>query len=134
MAISKQMMQQLVTFQNGTNPRAYQLLGAHKAKKADREGFVLRTWAPNARTISVVGDFNGWDRRKTPMRKYADFGVWEVFVPGLQEYDTYKYSIEGITGKITLKSDPLPSIARRPPKRLPSSRISAASNGPTSDG
>jgi 1,4-alpha-glucan branching enzyme len=69
------------------------------------EGFIFRVWAPNAKAISVVGEFNGWDDSSNPMELVAD-GVWEAFVPNLKQYDIYKYSIVGADGQRRLKSDP----------------------------
>ena len=65
-------------------------------------------WAPNARRVSVVGDFNGWDGRRHAMRKRVDTGVWEIFVPGLREGAIYKYEIIGAGGELLpLKADPV---------------------------
>ena len=63
-------------------------------------------WAPNAQRVSVVGDFNGWDGRVNPMRKWTNVGVWEIFLPGITENTHYKFEVRGAHGGIQLKSDP----------------------------
>ncbi len=85
----------------------YKVLGAHKAERDGTPGFRFAVWAPNARRVSVVGDFNAWDGRKNPMQG-SDSGVWETFVPGLQMGDHYKFELEGPDGRLLpLKADPL---------------------------
>ena len=63
-------------------------------------------WAPNAQRVSVVGDFNGWDGRRNPMRKLLGCGVWEIFLPGVGEGAHYKFEVKQSHGGIVLKSDP----------------------------
>ncbi len=64
-------------------------------------------WAPNARRVSVVGDFNAWDGRRHPMRKRIDSGLWEIFAPGIGEGAVYKFEIVGADGTLQpLKADP----------------------------
>ncbi len=71
-------------------------------------GVHFAVWAPNARRVSVVGDFNAWDGRRHAMRKRVDTGVWEIFVPGLGEGTLYKYEIVGAHGTLLpLKADPV---------------------------
>ena len=67
---------------------------------------MFRVWAPHALSVSVVGDFNNWDRANDPMEKISENGLWEVFIPQIKQYDMYKYSIETSTGDILLKTDP----------------------------
>lgn len=96
----------LYLFHKGENFKAYELLGCHKAQRDGLDGFVFRTWAPHARSIKVVGDFNFWDYTAAPnMEKISD-GVWECFIPGVQVYDAYKYYIETSYGSFNYKSDP----------------------------
>ena len=90
-------------FHSGQSLCAYRFMGAHKSG-TDR--FVFRVWAPNAKSVSVVGDCNDWDRGKNPMHRVSDGGVWETEIDGLKEYDMYKYSIETKEGDIRLKADP----------------------------
>ena len=85
-------------FHQGTNCRAYDFLGAHFTTLNGRDGVVFRTWAPHAVGVSVVGSFNGWEDGADPMVKITEGGVWECFIPGVREYDAYKYAILQHTG------------------------------------
>ncbi len=79
-------------------------------------GVRFAVWAPNARRVSVVGDFNGWDGRRHPMRLRHGAGVWEIFVPRLRAGERYKYEIVGPDGGLLpLKADPLARVTERPP-------------------
>ena len=88
-------------FDRSIKTDAYEHLGSFLSD----EGALFRVWAPGADSVSVVGDFNGWNTGANPMRP-TYCGVFETFVPGLKAYDTYKYAITAHTGKVTLKSDP----------------------------
>ena len=96
----------LYLFHNGENAHAYDFFGSHKDTADGKSGVVFRVWAPHARTVSVVGDFNHWDRTKGYMNKISDGGIWELFVEGIKQYDNYKYSVESMDGLIKLKADP----------------------------
>ena len=98
----------LYLFYQGKNYEAYKFFGVHSSQKDGEKIFTFRVWAPNAVSVSVVGDFNGWDRNKNPMTIIAD-GIWEAEISDLQQYDAYKYSIEARTGDILMKSDPYAS-------------------------
>ncbi|MBQ7901489.1 MAG: 1,4-alpha-glucan branching protein GlgB [Clostridia bacterium] len=88
-------------FLRGASTTAYEFMGCHRQGK----GFVFRVWAPNAQSISVVGDFNNWDRDACPMvQKYTP--VWEAYVSNAKIYDNYKFCILTYTGEYKLKSDP----------------------------
>ena len=94
-------------FHFGENYQSYKYMGAHKAVVDGQEGVVFRTWAPNARSVSVVGDFNGWDRNWHRMNRISDGGVWECFIANtIEPYTIYKYSIETRDGSCIMKSDP----------------------------
>ena len=93
-------------FHQGTNYKAYEFLGSHSSKRKGVSGAIFRVWAPHALSVSVVGDFNDWNRTQNPMEKISDNGLWEGFVPDIKQYDLYKYSIETQEGKILLKTDP----------------------------
>ena len=91
----------------GTHQRLYNRLGAHLMIHEDVEGTLFAVWAPNARRVSVVGDFNHWDGRRHQMRKRVDSGIWEIFAPGVGEGINYKYEIIGVDGTLLpLKADP----------------------------
>lgn len=92
-------------YKQGTNVEAYKLFGAHKSKKKNKSGYTFTVWAPHAKSVSVVGTFNDWDKKACPMKKISD-GIWSTFIEGIKIYDTYKYSVEGSDGKIVNKADP----------------------------
>ncbi|MDJ1015477.1 MAG: 1,4-alpha-glucan branching protein GlgB [Paracoccaceae bacterium] len=92
----------------GTHERVWKVLGAHPMEHEGSSGTRFAVWAPNARRVSVVGDFNQWDGRRNPMRRRGATGVWEIFLPGLGEGAVYKYEILGIDGAtLPLKADPV---------------------------
>ncbi len=98
----------LNTFHRGNNFDIYNYFGAHRLKEPNKGVIVFRIWAPNAKSISVVGDFNNWDRNSNLMNKINNKGVWECYInDNVEEYSLYKYSIETYDEKIIMKSDPL---------------------------
>ncbi|MGB3807347.1 MAG: 1,4-alpha-glucan branching protein GlgB [Erythrobacter sp.] len=78
-------------------------------------GVVFSVWAPNARRVSVVGDFNSWDGRRNPMRLRHDAGVWELFIPRLGPGERYKFEVAGADGAVIQKADPLARRTELPP-------------------
>ncbi|MBR2322166.1 MAG: 1,4-alpha-glucan branching protein GlgB [Clostridia bacterium] len=102
-------------FHQGTNYSAFDFLGAHFAlSKENKKGVVFRVWAPNAKSVSVVGDFNNWDKTACVMNKISD-GVYEGFVENVREYDSYKYAITTSSDKIIFKADPYAFHSETPP-------------------
>jgi 1,4-alpha-glucan branching enzyme len=100
----------------GSHLASYQKLGAHQIIHEGTEGVAFAVWAPNARRISVVGDFNAWDGRRLPMRRRGSSGFWELFVPGLHPGRLYKYEILGAENRLLpLKADPYAQRCERPP-------------------
>lgn len=92
------------------------LLGAHIARVDNVVGVVFAVWAPNARRVSVVGPFNAWDGRCHPMRLRREFGVWEIFIPGVAPGELYKFEIVGAAGGLLpLKADPCGFFFERSP-------------------
>ena len=89
-------------FHNGTNYKAYKFFGNHKINK---DKFAFRVWAPNATAVSVVGDFNSWDKDANKCKLVAP-GIWEATVKGVNVYDCYKYAVTSPTGVVHLKADP----------------------------
>ena len=81
-------------FSEGTHLKAYEKLGAHITEIGGTAGVAFAVWAPNARRVSVVGDFNSWDSRRHPMRWRPTGGIWELFIPGLGEGEKYKFDIK----------------------------------------
>ena len=100
----------------GNHLASYQKLGAHSIIHDGTEGVAFALWAPNARRVSVVGDFNAWDGRRMPMRRREASGFWELFVPGLRPGRLYKYEILGPDGRVLpLKADPHAERSEKPP-------------------
>ena len=90
-------------FHQGSNARSYDFLGAHN----DGEGHtVFRTWAPNAKGVSVVGDFNSWNEAASPMTKITDGGIWEAVTDELNQFDVYKFCVTAADGRQLMKADP----------------------------
>lgn len=99
----------LYYFYQGKSCEAHKFFGAHKYINNDGvSGFIFRVWAPNARALSVVGQFNNWNNKANTMQLVAN-GVWETFVPNVKQYDIYKYCVTGKDGVERLKSDPYAS-------------------------
>ena len=92
-------------FFGGTDSEAYRFLGAHRAQRGGEEGYLFRLWAPNAARVCVVGDFCAWDENAFPMAR-SEHGLWERFIPGLKQFDAYKYAVTSARGKTVLKADP----------------------------
>ncbi|MCL2836575.1 MAG: 1,4-alpha-glucan branching enzyme, partial [Defluviitaleaceae bacterium] len=90
----------------GTHYEVYEKLGAIPMTVDGVAGVLFACWAPNARRVSVVGDFNNWDGRRHMMRLLKKSGVWEIFIPGLQRYDRYKFELINSSGSLSMKSDP----------------------------
>jgi len=99
----------------GTHYESYNTLGAHLSECNGVAGVRFAVWAPNAEVVSVVGDFNGWDPRRNPMR-LRDGGLWEMFLPHLGEGAIYKYNILTRDGRSFMKADPYAFAAELPPK------------------
>jgi 1,4-alpha-glucan branching enzyme len=99
----------------GRHEQLYEKLGAHVREVEGIAGTAFAVWAPNARSISVVGDFNNWDGRLHPMRTLGAAGIWELFVPGVEEGSHYKFEIRYQDGTVHLKADPVAQATERPP-------------------
>ncbi len=107
--------QDLYLFNEGNEHRIYTKLGAHVRVVDGVAGVSFAVWAPQARRVSVVGNFNRWDGRYHPLRLLGASGVWELFVPGLAEGEMYKFEIWDYRGHIRLKSDPCATRYEGPP-------------------
>ena len=100
----------------GRHEDLHRVLGAHPREMEGVAGTAFGVWAPSARSVSVVGDFNSWDGRLNPMRSMGSSGVWELFVPGVHDGGVYKYEIRTQDGALLLKADPMAQRAETPPR------------------
>ena len=93
-------------FGQGNHYEIYKKLGAHIVKNGKTEGVYFAVWAPNARSVSVVGEFNDWDTQANPMEREEPLGIYTCFIPGIKQFDMYKYCIETYKGDLIFKADP----------------------------
>ncbi|MBQ6206940.1 MAG: 1,4-alpha-glucan branching protein GlgB [Oscillospiraceae bacterium] len=91
-------------FHEGILTDGWRYFGAHPETRNGVKGWRFRTWAPRAQGVSVVGEFNQWDESANPLKRNGE--LWEGFIPGLKEYDTYKLAVRGKDGETRLKADP----------------------------
>ena len=103
-------------FHQGRHYESYNFLGAHLTEEKGKKGVRFTVWAPNAEEISVIGDFNDWNKRKNPMQKIKDSGIWTTFVEGAENKMYYKYWIRGYRGVIRIKTDPYARRQEKAPK------------------
>jgi 1,4-alpha-glucan branching enzyme len=107
----------LFLFNEGTHNRMYEKLGAHPATIDGAAGTFFGVWAPSARQVTVIGDFNGWNPGSHPMHHHGSSGVWECFIPGVGQGATYKYHIVSrIHGHVFDKTDPFGYRHEKPPR------------------
>lgn len=95
---------QAAQFHSGALTDGWKWFGAHPTQRRGKKGWAFRVWAPTAQAVSVVGEFNGWDTGAAPLHRNGE--VWSGFVPGLQQYDAYKYAVAGADGTVRFKADP----------------------------
>ena len=93
-------------FGEGNNYNIYEKLGSHLCTVNGVEGVGFAVWAPNAKSVSVIGNFNNWDPRRSMMRLLGKSGIWELFIPGVKEFDIYKYHVKWQNGFVVEKTDP----------------------------
>ena len=104
-------------FNEGTHFHLYERLGAHPGQVEGVSGTHFAVWAPNAKQVSVMGDFNGWNTRAHPLRPHADSGIWEGFIERVAKGDCYKYHIRSQYSTYKAdKADPFALYAERPPR------------------
>ncbi len=102
-------------FNAGRHYELYKVLGANYRVEEGIKGVLFSVWAPNALAVSLVGNFNQWDGRINPMRSMGSSGIWELFVPGMQEESRYKFEVRTKEGKLQIKSDPFAHFAENRP-------------------
>ena len=91
-------------FHSGQLTEGWRCFGAHPTRRRNRSGWIFRVWAPRAKAVSVVGDFNGWTPGVHPMKRSGE--LWERFIPDLPQYTAYKYAVTGPDGQVRMKADP----------------------------
>ena len=97
----------VTNYQKGTNYTLYKKFGSHFLKVLNTDGYYFSVWAPNATTVSVIGEFNNWDKNAHPLFVRLDnSGIWEGFIPNIQKGAQYKYHIMGFQGVTLFKGDP----------------------------
>jgi 1,4-alpha-glucan branching enzyme len=104
-------------FGEGKHLRLYEVMGARCLTLDGVSGVAFAVWGPSARRMSVVGDFNGWDGRRHPMRQLGSSGVWEIFIPGVREGALYQFEMLDAQGHIKVNTDPMGAAFELPPQR-----------------
>ncbi len=103
-------------FSRGVHYRLFDVLGAKIVTHHGVVGTQFAVWAPSAKEVAIVGDFNYWDGRVNPMRNMGSSGVWELFIPGLNQGEKYKYEIQTLDERLRVKSDPFATMSEIRPK------------------
>ena len=102
-------------FGQGNHYDLYKKMGAHLVSDGKKKGAYFAVWAPHAKSVSVVGDFNDWDTQASPMEREEPLGIYTCFIPGIEENALYKYCIETYTGDYIFKADPFANYAELRP-------------------
>ncbi|HIW83017.1 MAG TPA: 1,4-alpha-glucan branching protein GlgB [Candidatus Dorea gallistercoris] len=102
-------------FGQGNHYEIYKKLGSHMVSDGKRSGVYFAVWAPHAKAVSVVGDFNEWNMEVNPMEREEPLGIYTCFIPGIREEALYKYCIETLTGEYIFKADPFANYAELRP-------------------
>ena len=103
-------------FGAGNHYEIFKKLGAHITTVNGVEGVAFGVWAPNAKAVSVIGNFNNWDSRRNQMRILGESGIWELFIPGLKQYDQYKFQVKDKNNHVCDKADPYAFFAQVRPE------------------
>ena len=119
-------------FGQGTHYEIYKKLGAHLVNDGKNDGTYFAVWAPHAKSVSVIGEFNNWDSKACPMERNDPLGIYTAFVPEAKKGDLYKFCIETFSGSFIDKADPFANSAEMRPGTA--SRITDISNLKWSDG
>ena len=101
-------------FHHGENFKSYELMGAHSATLNKKRGYLFRVWAPRATSVSIIGKFNDWNETSHVMQRMIDGETFELFIPGLKQFDIYKYCIKTQDGRTLYKADPYAFHAETP--------------------
>lgn len=103
-------------FHEGTYYRSYEFLGAHPVEIDGRDYVRFVVWAPRAREVYIIGDFNDWHETNLPLRRIGESGLWNICLEGVEEFDCYKYRIIAPDGEVRIKADPYAFHAEERPK------------------
>lgn len=103
-------------FNEGSHEQIYKKLGAHLRTIDGVAGVNFAVWAPNAKSVSVIGNFNQWNRAQHPMQRRGPSGIWELFMPGLAAGEIYKFSVVDAAGNVVDKADPYGAFSELPPR------------------
>ncbi|MDO8804277.1 MAG: 1,4-alpha-glucan branching protein GlgB [Elusimicrobiota bacterium] len=104
-------------FNEGNHLRLYEKFGAHPAVIGGADGTLFSVWAPNAKEVHVIGDFNGWDKKRDALKERGSSGIWEGFIPGVRQGQNYKYFILSRYKSFSAeKADPMAFATEIPPK------------------
>ncbi|HZH95932.1 MAG TPA: hypothetical protein VEY06_08610, partial [Flavisolibacter sp.] len=104
------------TFKNGTHYSLYQKLGSRPMTVLNKEGYYFAVWAPNGTRVSVIGEFNEWNKESHVLFPRLDkSGIWEGFIPFIKKHTQYKYHITGFENRVTIKGDPFASYWEKRP-------------------
>ncbi|SKB97303.1 1,4-alpha-glucan branching enzyme [Lachnospiraceae bacterium] len=117
-------------FGQGVHYEIYKKLGAHYSEEDGKKGFYFAVWAPHAKAVSVVGDFNNWNTEAAPMKRLEPLGIWEVFIPGVVSGQMYKFFIVKGNGGTVYKADPFASYAEERPGNASRTFISGKGGKP----
>lgn len=110
--------QDIYLYSEGTNEKSYDMLGAHLMTVDGVDGCRFAVWAPNAKRVSVIGEFNFWDGRRHAMRKLIPSGIWEIFIPGVDSGSQYKFELKDQNGNLLPhKADPYGYFAQKSPEQ-----------------
>jgi len=104
--MTDKLSKQLYLFNQGTYYNSYEFMGSHVCEQDGKTGAIFRVWAPHAKSVALVGEFNSWDNTRHIMHKLGNSGVWEVFAEWAKTYDKYKYEITTAKGDKLMKADP----------------------------
>ena len=99
-------------YKQGNNFESQRFFGSHLTEQGGEKGVIFRLWAPHAAAVSVVGDFNSWKPGSHPMQKTDGASIWELFIPGMKEFDVYKYCVTTRAGELVGGAE-----SRRPHQR-----------------
>lgn len=102
-------------YNEGKNYKSYNLFGSKLVEDKDKKGVQFNVWAPNAKEVRVVGNFNGWDGHKHVMKQVKKTGVWSLFINDLEEWEVYKYEVKKSDGSRVLKADPFAVYSEKRP-------------------